>query len=368
MKPANETLMVELGKLSYPIVIGKSISGRIIETRDEALESGRKGVLLLDESVLLKNPRFCSVIRGEMPQLVLPSGEATKSVDFLEKVWDFMAKEKVDRTGFLFAMGGGVVGDLAGFAAATYLRGIDFYQIPTTLLAMVDSSVGGKTGINLKSGKNLAGSFFQPKAVWADLDLLQTLPEREFAAGMAEVIKYGLLGDSKLFDRLLSLSSNLDCNDSFLSDVISACCQNKAEIVKQDEKETSQGEGGRALLNLGHTFAHAIEAIAGYGTYLHGEAVSIGLVCAWRLSKSFGYLIDFDEQLLVELLHRYHLPTELKKPLKIEDLMDSISSDKKVSQGKLRFILLRAIGSSFVKELSSSKEIKDIWRSVGATD
>lgn len=368
MKPTNETLMVELGKRSYPIVIGKSITDRIIETRDEALESGRKGVLLVDESVGLKNPRFCSAIRGEMPQLVLPSGETTKSVDFLEKVWDFMAQERIDRTGFLFALGGGVVGDLAGFAAATYLRGIDFYQIPTTLLAMVDSSVGGKTGINLKSGKNLAGSFFQPKAVWADLDLLQTLPRREFAAGMAEVVKYGLLGDRKLFDQLCSLSSNLDCNEPFLADVISTCCQNKAGVVKLDEKETSEGEGGRALLNLGHTFAHAIEAVSGYGTYLHGEAVSIGLVCAWRLSQSFGYLIDFDEQLLIELLHRYHLPTELQKPLKIEDLMDSINSDKKVSQGKLRFILLRTIGNSFLKELSSDREIKDTWRSVGATD
>src|SRR6185295_4410937 len=194
---------------------------------------------------------------------------------------------KLDRGGVLFAVGGGVIGDLGGFAAAAWLRGIEYYQVPTTLLAMVDSSVGGKTGINLASGKNLVGAFHQPRAVFISTGLLSTLPPREFAAGMAEVIKYGLLGDAPLFAQLEE--APLTIANARLAAVVRQCCALKARIVEADERETAK-EGGRALLNLGHTFGHAIENVAGYGEYLHGEAVAIGLCAAARLSQKLGYI------------------------------------------------------------------------------
>ena len=208
----------------------------------------------------------------------------------LARAWDFLAGNGLARDGAVFAIGGGVIGDLAGFAAASYQRGVDFYQIPTTLLAMVDSSVGGKTGINLAAGKNLVGSFHQPTAVWADTELLATLPAREFAAGMAEVIKHGLLADADLFG-LLEQNAPLAWDHPLLAPVIRRCVEIKASVVAGDERETS-AQGGRALLNLGHTFGHAVEAVAGYGTYVHGEAVAIGLVMAARLSAELKHCTE----------------------------------------------------------------------------
>ncbi len=361
-----ESFWVELEDRRYPITIGTGISDELILERDRMIHSGTKGAVIVDEGVLLANPEICRNIIGELPKLVVPSGESTKCQEYLVEIWDFLAKHKIDRSGFLFALGGGVTGDLAGFAAATFLRGISFYQIPSTLLAMVDSSVGGKTGINLSSGKNLVGSFHQPKAVWADLNLLDTLPQREFSAGMAEVVKYGLLGDRNLYEQLLSRKETLNSKSFDLVKIIRRCCENKAAIVEGDERETNTEAGGRALLNLGHTFAHAIESVSGYGTYLHGEAVSIGLVCAWRLSAELGEFKE-EENEFIDFLHQYNLPTSLSQPLKIDQLVRAMQSDKKVSHGKLRFVLLRDIGNAFQKEVESAQLVERVLMSVGAS-
>ena len=215
-----------------------------------------------------------------------------------------------------------------------------------------------KTGINLVSGKNLVGAFHQPKGVFTDLKVLSTLPDREFSAGMAEVIKYGMIGNRILYDRILKLRTPLSANSPELLELILMCCSEKASVVQADEKENADGLGGRALLNLGHTFAHAIEAIAGYGQYLHGEAVSIGLVCALRLSKSIGLCSDDPDSELINLLKSYHLPVELSKTLPLPDLMEKMKSDKKVHRGKLRFVVMNEIGSAFVKELEDLQEVE----------
>jgi len=250
----------------------------------------------------------------------------------------------VARDGAVFALGGGVVGDLAGFAAASYQRGVDFYQLPTTLLAMVDSSVGGKTGINLSAGKNLVGNFHQPTAVFADTDLLGTLPPREFAAGMAEVIKHGIIADADLFG-LLEQNSPLAWNHPLLPRVIRRCVEIKAAVVAGDERETS-AQGGRALLNLGHTFGHAIEATAGYGAYLHGEAVAIGLVMAARLSAELKHCTAAQAEQVEAVLKSHALPTALRAPLKLDPMLAAMRRDKKVRGGKLRFVLQDGVGAA----------------------
>ena len=291
-----DSLTVHLEDRSYPIRIGRGLETTIISEVDSLRKEGKKVVALIDQGLVEGNPEFCSKLLLSIPTFEVPRGETSKSVAILEKAWNFLAINRVDRSSCLFAIGGGVTGDLAGFAAASFLRGIAFYQVPTTLLAMVDSSVGGKTGINLAVGKNLVGSFHQPKEVFIDLEVLKTLPQREFSAGMAEVIKYGMLGNRGLYDRLLALGKPLDSTSQELAEFVSICCSDKALIVQADERETSKNGGGRALLNLGHTFAHAIEAQAGYGHYLHGEAVAIGLVCAFRLSRHLGFCEEEQEE------------------------------------------------------------------------
>ena len=271
------------------------------------------------------------------------AGEGAKSFGGLERALDFLAAEKLDRGGVLFALGGGVIGDLAGFAAATWLRGIDFWQVPTTLLAMVDSSVGGKTGINSTAGKNLVGAFHQPRGVFVSTGLLATLPAREFAAGMAEVIKYGLLGEAALFAQLER--APLTVGSAELSAVVHRCCAIKARIVEADERETAK-EGGRALLNLGHTFAHAIENVAGYGEYLHGEAVGIGLCAAARLSQKLGTLAAADLARIERVVAAHALPVRLRAPLAYAALHAAMLRDKKVRAGGLRFVVLRKIGEA----------------------
>ncbi len=360
-------LTVGLGERSYPIYIGSGIQSIIEETYSGYIDNGQKVVLLIDEGFYKASSKMDWGFINMFPHLILPSGETTKSIEFLSKAWSFLAEEGIDRTGVLFAIGGGVTGDLAGFAAASYLRGVDFFQVPTTLLAMVDSSVGGKTGINLKAGKNLVGAFHQPQTVFIDLDCLKTLPEREFSAGMAEVIKYGLLGNQKLFERLINLSEPLCPRSPELAEIIEICCSDKANVVEADERESINSSGGRALLNLGHTFAHAIEAVAGYGQYLHGEAVSIGLVAALRLSKSSGFSFGDAEENLSKLLKSYSLPTELKSPLDISLLIEAMRADKKVSSGNLRFVVLKEIGDAFVSADIDMDDVTEVWRSVGGS-
>ena len=259
--------------------------------------------------------------------LILPNGEQTKSMANYQKALSFLARHDAKRDCALFAFGGGVIGDLTGFVAASYLRGVDFYQIPSSLLAMVDSSVGGKTGINLPEGKNLVGAFWQPKAVFIDKTLLETLHPREFAAGMAEVIKYGLLSDELLF-RELELLDYMHTDSAELVSIIRRCCEIKAQIVIADERESDK-KNGRILLNLGHTFAHAIESVAGYGKYLHGEAVAIGLLLATKLSAELGQVDTATVERTANVIQKYNLPTLLKERLPLVSLMAIMQRDKK---------------------------------------
>ncbi|MGB0371070.1 MAG: 3-dehydroquinate synthase [Opitutales bacterium] len=338
------SLNVELAHARYPIHIGHHLETSLRAFIEDKHESGHSVCVVTDKNFTEDQEAFVQGTFEGCPILTLPAGETTKDAIYLERIYTFLAQNKMDRTGYLIAVGGGVIGDITGFAAASFLRGIRFVQVPTTLLAMVDSSVGGKTGINIPEGKNLVGAFYQPASVFISTKLLESLPNREFSAGMAEVIKYGMLGNVELFDRLESLD-RLHATHPELPDVIRVCCQDKANIVQADEKETA-ASGGRALLNLGHTFAHAIEKVAGYGVYLHGEAVAIGLILAARLSEKLGHIGKDVEERAVDLLVRYDLPVHMEKPLSTDKLIDAMQSDKKVHRGKLRFVVMHAMGES----------------------
>ena len=290
---------------------------------------------------------------------IMPPGEASKSFTGLETLVDWLLDNKVERQDMVIALGGGVIGDLTGFAASTLRRGVRFTQIPTTLLAQVDSSVGGKTGINVPQGKNLVGAFHQPSLVLADLDVLQTLPDREFRAGYAEIVKYAAICDRPFFDWL---ESNLDAlknrDNQAMSYAIEKSCQTKADIVAQDEKE----HGARALLNLGHTFAHAYENLTGYSdNLLHGEAVGLGMAQVAHLSVDLGLCPETDAQALVNHLASAGLPisqTDLKGgPFEATNLVNAMAQDKKVSQGVMTFILMKAIGKAFITNDVSAKQI-----------
>ena len=326
-----DSFTVNLGTRSYPIHFGADLIGNIAGDLKALVSSGRKVVIVTDEAVAVAQAEALAEIAGDSPVFSVPAGETAKSVTQLGAIWNFLAEQKLDRGGVVVAFGGGVVGDLAGFAAGSYLRGVSFMQIPTTLLAMVDSSVGGKTGINLGAGKNLVGAFHQPEAVYVGTDILKTLPAREFAAGMAEVIKYGLLGDASLFDELAKSPLTVDSPE--LAAVVKRCCEAKARIVEADEFETAK-TGGRALLNLGHTFAHAIEKVAGYSVYLHGEAVAIGLVAATRLSTRLGLLGDGVTAQVETAISAHQLPTALRDPIETDALVQAMASDKKSSSRK----------------------------------
>jgi len=274
----------------------------------------------------------------------LPDGESYKNQETLNLIYDALLKEKCERTVTLIALGGGVIGDITGYAAATYLRGVPFIQIPTTLLSQVDSSVGGKTGINHPMGKNMIGAFYQPQCVIADIDTLKTLPSREFSAGMAEVIKYGLIRDEAFFDWLeKNIEGLMKLNPSLLIEAIERSCQNKADVVEIDEHES----GIRVTLNLGHTFGHAIENAMGYGVWLHGEAVATGMVMAAHLSKLMGWLKDAEFNRIVKLLKEAKLPID--PPTISEDqYMQLMRMDKKVVDGKIRLVLQKGIGDSVI--------------------
>jgi len=281
---------------------------------------------------------------GFVPSVItVPAGEGAKSLKVLGECYDQLAMKRLERRSFLVSLGGGCVGDLAGFVAASYLRGIAYVQVATTLLAQVDSSVGGKVGINLKSGKNLVGAFHQPRTVLCDLDTLTTLPDREYRAGMAEVVKYGIIRDAELFKRLeRELDKILQRDANTMSTVIARCCTLKAEIVGADEFEIT---GVRAALNFGHTIGHGIEALSGFNEFIHGEAVSLGSVAAARLSSRLASLPNQDADRIRDLLQRVGLPISIKfTPKKRDALFDAMRLDKKVSGGELKFVLAKAIG------------------------
>ncbi len=331
---------------------------------EACLEEERRCAFLIDAAAGEAQGGFLEQAVGDLPVLEMPGGEKTKSLESLGRVYDFLAAEGFDRGGRLFVVGGGVIGDLGGFAASSYLRGIEFYQVPTTLLAMVDSSVGGKTGINIPAGKNLVGAFHQPKAVFIGASLLESLPEREFSAGMAEVIKYGLLADAEMFERLRT-GARLRAGSPELPEIIRRCCEIKAEIVREDEKEEA-ASGGRALLNLGHTFGHAIEQAAGYGEYLHGEAVAIGLVMAGELSRVLGNIDADTVKAIRTVVRAYGLPDALRAPLPKDVLLGAMKRDKKVKSGRLRFVALRRIGEALTVEDVAEDDIANLWRQFGA--
>jgi len=346
-------IRVSLGERAYDVVIGPGLLDRAGELLAPYLPRGRT-VVVTDESVALHHgERLTSALEAggvSTDLIVIPPGEGSKSFDGLQSLCDQLLALKLDRGDVITAFGGGVVGDLAGFAAAIYKRGIDFVQIPTTLLAQVDSSVGGKTAIDTPRGKNLIGAFHQPCAVLADLDVLATLPAREVRAGYAEVVKYGLLGDAAFFDRLEAEGADvLALKVGALSHAVARSVEMKAEIVAQDERET----GRRALLNLGHTFAHALESETGYGdALLHGEAVAIGCALAFRFSAALGLCSPEAARRCEMAIAAAGLPVHLDEltggPFRVESLIGHMRQDKKAQAGGLTFVLARDIGQAFV--------------------
>jgi 3-dehydroquinate synthase len=356
-------LDVSLGERSYPIRFGSDLSAAVRAKVEELRGLGRPVAVVTDGHVESRQPAALEAMFGAAPIWIAPPGESTKSLAEFGRLLDFFASSRLDRTAAVFAVGGGVIGDLAGYAAASYLRGIDYFQVPTSLLAMVDSSVGGKTGINLAAGKNLVGAFHQPRGVYIATGLLATLPAREFAAGMAEVIKYGLLGDAELFAALER--SPLTVASPELPAVIRRCCVIKADIVAADERELAP-EGGRALLNLGHTFAHAIEHTSGYGVYLHGEAVAIGLAAAARLSRQLGGIDDGTVARIDAVLMAHGLPARLRSALPLGHLMAATGRDKKVRAGERRFVVLRALGAAATQGGIDPALAEQAFRAIGA--
>lgn len=340
------SLDVDLGDRSYPILIG---SGLLEQAA--LLQPWIRGQRVLIVSNEVVAPLYLDTLRKALPDLrvdtiVLPDGEHTKTLDTVNLIYDRLLEQRHDRGTTLIALGGGVTGDITGFAAATYQRGVNFIQVPTTLLAQVDSSVGGKTGVNHPLGKNMIGAFYQPQCVLADIATLQTLPERELSAGLAEVIKYGLLGNAGFFDWLEDKMPGLRQQDPVLmSEAVRICCEEKARIVALDEKES----GIRALLNLGHTFGHAIEAVMGYGKWLHGEAVGAGMVMAADLSWRLGWLSEKDAWRARQLIGEAGLPVCPPADMSAEDFLRLMAVDKKVENGRIRLVLLRALGDAVIE-------------------
>lgn len=339
-----QTLNVEFADRSYPIHIGQNLLAR----SDLVLPIlKRKQVAIVTNTTVapLYLEQFCEPLRKEgvaIIPIVLPDGEQYKTAETLGEIYDALLENRCERNTTLVALGGGVIGDMTGYAAATFLRGVPFIQVPTTLLAQVDSSVGGKTGINHPLGKNMIGAFWQPKLVLADTKTLNTLPDRELSAGLAEVIKYGLIRDPEFFVWLEQNMPRLLARDAdALAYAIRRSCENKAEVVAADERES----GERALLNLGHTFGHAIEAGMGFGVWLHGEAVAAGTLLAADLSRRMGWLTNADVARIEAIHVAARLPV-IAPELGVDAYLDLMGLDKKVADGKIRLILLQGIGKA----------------------
>jgi 3-dehydroquinate synthase len=341
------TVSVELQERSYPIYIGSNLldSSSLVS----AHIAGSEVVVVTNEVVA---PLYLEKLRQRLEghrcvEVVLPDGEQYKNLRIWERIFDALLKARFSRHCTVIALGGGVIGDMAGFAAACYLRGVPFLQIPTTLLAQVDSSVGGKTGVNHPLGKNMIGAFYQPRCVLADTTTLDTLDDRQLRAGIAEVIKYGLIKDAAFFTWLEAHLEQLLVREPLtLAHVIERSCRNKAEIVAADEREA----GMRALLNFGHTFGHAIETGLGYGTWLHGEAVAAGMAMAADLSRRLGWLPQAAVERVVALLQRAGLPTGAPRQIDTARFMELMAVDKKVIAGRLRLVLLKEIGQAVVTD------------------
>jgi len=338
-----KTLTVALGKRSYPIFIGANLLERAELILNHA--PTRQFLIVTNDTVApLYLDQVLSTLTGTPSKtVILPDGEQYKTLDTINLIYDALMQNHFDRRCTLIALGGGVIGDMTGFAAATYQRGVNFIQVPTTLLAQVDSSVGGKTGVNHPLGKNMIGAFYQPLAVIADTNTLNSLEDRELSAGMAEVIKYGLIRDPEFFNWLeRNIDKLMQRNPECLTYAIERSCQIKADVVAADELEA----GERALLNFGHTFGHAIEAGMGYGKWLHGEAVAAGMVMACQLSRRMGWLDDTSVNRITSLISRAKLPGTGPLDLKVQQYLDLMAVDKKVKNGKINLVLLEQVGKA----------------------
>jgi 3-dehydroquinate synthase len=350
---------VHLGERSYDIVVTTGdVAGLGLFARERF--RGELAFVVADENVQTQAGVVASALHTAGIQSsvnVLPSGEQQKSLASAARLYDHLAEANADRRTLVVAVGGGVIGDLAGFVAATYARGLPLLMVPTTLLAMVDSSVGGKVGVNHAQAKNLIGSFHQPIGVWIDTAMLDTLPEREYRSGLAEVVKYGVILDAELFAHLEAhADSLLGRQHSMVRDVVSRCCRLKADVVEKDEREET---GLRMILNYGHTFAHAFETVAGYGTWLHGEAVAVGMVCASRLAQRLGLIAGELTQRQQRLLARFGLPTA-PDSWPINELLKVMRRDKKSLAGHLRFILPRRLGEVALIEDVSEVDVQRV--------
>ncbi|ANJ67257.1 3-dehydroquinate synthase [Halothiobacillus diazotrophicus] len=358
------TLNVDLGDRSYPIYIGADL----LQQPDLLARHipGEQAVVISNTTVA---PLYAETLRSGLAQfkhvelVVLPDGEQYKSLDTLGTIFDALVDKQCDRQTTLIALGGGVIGDITGFAAASYQRGVPFIQIPTTLLSQVDSSVGGKTGVNHPRAKNMIGAFYQPRCVIADIRTLDTLPERELSAGLAEIIKYGLLWDTDFLDWIEANLSKLRARDeTALRHAITRSCAIKADIVNQDEREG----GLRALLNLGHTFGHAIEAGMGYGKWLHGEAVGAGMCMAANLSHRLEWISASDLHRVETIVAAAGLPIRSPVELPIETLRNLMNSDKKVQSGRLRLVLMHGLGAALITDKVPENLIMETLRATHA--
>jgi 3-dehydroquinate synthase len=344
-----KVLDVDLGDRSYPIYIGAGILGRD-DFIQQNIQQHIKGISTVTVSNTTVAPLYLKTIHPlisdfKNTDIILPDGEQYKTPKTLDLIYTQMLEARCDRKTTLLALGGGVVGDVSGFAAASYQRGINFIQIPTTLLAMVDSSVGGKTGVNHPLGKNMVGAFHQPQCVIIDTETLNTLDDRQLSAGIAEIIKYGYINDLEFIDWLdENMEKLLKRDPEALAYAIYRSCKHKADIVAADEKESGQ----RALLNLGHTFGHAIETGMGYGNWLHGEAISAGMVMAAELSQAHGWITENDVKGIRALLIKANLPVDPPKEISAEQFSSLMSIDKKVQDGVLHLILMKSMGESFI--------------------
>jgi 3-dehydroquinate synthase len=353
-----KTLTVNLGERSYPILIG---SGLLCAPGVLDAHVADRDLLIVTNDVV--GPLYLDRLKKTLASpnigaVILPDGEAHKSMATLQSILDELVARRYSRDCVLLTLGGGVVGDIGGFAAAAYQRGVEFIQVPTTLLAQVDSAVGGKTGVNHPGGKNLIGAFHQPQVVLVDTDSLQTLPERELSAGLAEVVKYGLIADAELFSWLEANADDLLSGDQeTLTEVIYRCCQIKAQIVADDERE----HGRRALLNFGHTFGHAIEHCAGYGEWLHGEAVAAGMMMAVSFSAELGNIAEPDIERIADLLRKFRLPIA-PPSLDPDAFLAAMAMDKKVIGGEIRLVLLQSIGDAEVTANYPTGQMHDLVR------
>ena len=340
-----DTLRVELGDRGYDIVIGEGVLSTLGERLRPAC-AGSRIALISNHTVwglygAMARESLTSA-GFEVAEVVIPDGEEHKGLLWMEIIYGQLLKHNLDRTCTIVALGGGVVGDMAGFAAATFMRGIRFVQVPTTLLAQVDSAVGGKTGVNHALGKNMIGAFWQPSLVLADLDTLKTLPERELKAGMAEVMKYGVIRDREFLEYLRrEREAVMALDPDTLSHIVRRSCEIKAQVVAEDEREA----GVRAILNYGHTIGHAVETATGYSRFLHGEAVAIGMVQAARLAVQLGRMPGDDEGVIEEVVKAYGLPHQVPGDITVDALMKAMSRDKKSVAGDMRFVLPERIGS-----------------------